>query len=185
MESVRLVYAQARRYKRSAVRGGAVWCVLVGLVLAACETADAREWVEEDFGQLPVAVYTFEPEGDEPGRRRTVIGSLSSHTPTTGDTFYDIGGPDGQYENSLFQEWTFCPDNPGDLVTLNFLSVEVESCCDELAIYDGGTASENNILEADLEGPAVFTSTSSDGCLTVTFDQDGSVIRDGWEALII
>jgi hypothetical protein len=113
------------------------------------------------------------------------IGPLEFFTvPACGDTFYDIGGPGGPYENSLFQEWTFCPDTPGDLVTINFLFVDVEICCDELAIYDGATADENNLLEADLEGPAAFTSTSSDGCLTVTFDPDGSVTGDGWEALI-
>jgi hypothetical protein len=99
-----------------------------------------------------------------------------------GEFFYDSGGPDGQHQNNEIQSWTFCPDNPGDLVTLNFTFVDVESCCDDLGVYDGtGTA---NPLNLDIEAPESFTSSATDGCLTVTWDSDGSVVNDGWEALI-
>ncbi|WP_020536611.1 T9SS type A sorting domain-containing protein [Lewinella cohaerens] len=99
-----------------------------------------------------------------------------------GEFFYDSGGPDGQHQNNEIQSWTFCPDNPGDLVTLNFTFVDVEACCDDLSVYDGtGTG---NPLNLDVEAPESFTSSATDGCLTVTWDSDGSVVNDGWEALI-
>ena len=49
------------------------WTTSVALsLLALCAMpAGAREWVEEDFGQLPVAVYTFTlPEDTGPGQAR-------------------------------------------------------------------------------------------------------------------
>ncbi|RMF03115.1 MAG: T9SS C-terminal target domain-containing protein [Bacteroidetes bacterium] len=140
-------------------------------------------WTGGESGQsYDYYVRAICPDGEG---RSFWIGPFNFRTlPSCGDIFYDIGGPDGDYLNNAFQEWTFCPDTPGELVTINFVLVELENCCDELAIYDGSTVSASNLLEADLEGPASFTSTSADGCLTVTFDPDGSVVRAGWEALI-
>ncbi|MEZ4988327.1 MAG: hypothetical protein R2795_25420 [Saprospiraceae bacterium] len=111
------------------------------------------------------------------------VGPVSFTTnPACGDIFYDSGGANGQYQNNELATWTFCPDNPGDLVTLNFTLVDLENCCDNLQIFNGtGTSSP---LELDLQAPASFTSSASDGCLTVTWDSDGSVVRNGWEALI-
>lgn len=107
---------------------------------------------------------------------------LFTTVPGCGDTFYDSGGPNGDHQNNEFQVWTFCPDNPGDLVVLDFTFVDVESCCDDLMIYDGtGT---NVLLEGDLEAPATFTSSAADGCLTVLWDSDFSVVNAGWEANI-
>lgn len=102
--------------------------------------------------------------------------------PGCGDNFYDSGGPTGAYQNNELESWTFCPDNPGDLVVLDFTSVNVESCCDDLMIYNG--SGTTMLLQGDLEAPATFTSSASDGCLTVTWDSDGSVTFAGWEATI-
>ena len=64
--------------------------------------AGARQWTEEDFGQLPVPVYTFTlPDDVGPGQARTVVGEISSHTPTTGDTFYDVGRYYGLGHNEM------------------------------------------------------------------------------------
>lgn len=99
-----------------------------------------------------------------------------------GEFFYDSGGPNGQHQNNETQTWTFCPDNPGDLVTLNFTLVDVEGCCDDLGVYNGtGTGSPLNV---DIIAPTSFTSSAADGCLTVTWSSDGSVVNDGWEALV-
>lgn len=107
--------------------------------------------------------------------------TLSAQT-SCGDTFYDSGGPNGEYQNAESNTWTFCPDNPGDLVTLNFTLVDLETCCDDLLIYNGtGTGS---LLNGDVETPMSFTSSAADGCLTVTWDSDGSVTADGWVASV-
>lgn len=68
------------------------WATLWILLVLCPATAAARQWVEEDFGQLPVPVYTFRlPDESEPGAGRTVVGERTHHTPTAGDTFYDVG----------------------------------------------------------------------------------------------
>ncbi|MEM1215601.1 MAG: hypothetical protein AAGJ82_07950, partial [Bacteroidota bacterium] len=111
-----------------------------------------------------------------------LAGLLSGQNFNCGDTFVDSGGIDGNYSNGELEEWTICPDNPGDLVTLTFTVVSVESCCDDLAVYSGSDL--NNPLNTDLEAPESFTSGADDGCLTVTWDSDGSVTLAGWQALI-
>ncbi|MEO0723240.1 MAG: fibronectin type III domain-containing protein [Bacteroidota bacterium] len=111
------------------------------------------------------------------------VGPFSFGTiPGCGDSFFDSGGPDGDYQNNEFQTWVFCPDNPGDLVVLDFTFVSVESCCDDLMVFSGADASI--VLNGDLEVPETFTSLSADGCLTVTWDSDFSVVSGGWEATV-
>ena len=103
-------------------------------------------------------------------------------SPGCGESFFDPGGPDGNYDNNVFQTWGFCPDEPGDQIIILFTLVDVESCCDELAVYNGlGT---DDPIDLDIQDPGVFSSTSDDGCLTVTFDSDVSVVRQGWEAVV-
>lgn len=64
---------------------------MLWVLLVWAGPAHARQWVEEDFGQVPVAVHTFvPPSAASPGKARTVIGELSTHEPTTGDTFFDL-----------------------------------------------------------------------------------------------
>lgn len=72
------------------------------LPLLVATTAAAREWVEEDFGSLPVAVYTFTlPEDGPDGSTDTVVGELQSYAPTEGDTFYDVGRYYGLGHNEM------------------------------------------------------------------------------------
>jgi len=75
---------------------------VVCLVLLWAAPAGAREWSEEDFGRLPVPVYTFVPPDEaRPAEARTVIGELSTFRPTRGDTFYDIGRYYGLGHNEM------------------------------------------------------------------------------------
>lgn len=97
-----LVCRRGRRYNGQAVWRCRTWTILSALVVLCATSASARQWVEEDFGQLPVAVYTFRlPDESSPGAARTVIGELSSHAPTTGDTFYDVGRYYGLGHNEM------------------------------------------------------------------------------------
>ncbi len=83
------------------------------------------------------------------------------------------------YENDETFEWVFCPDNPGDgtVMTLTFLEGTVESFFDDLTFYDGATTAApviELVSNDDLVGQS-WTATNPGGCLTVTFDADGSV----------
>lgn len=111
-----------------------------------------------------------------------ILCAFQLNSQTCGDTFFDSGGPNGEYSNNENQDWTICPDNPGDLVTLNFVFVDVESCCDDLSVYNGSGFGDP--INLDVENPEVFTSSAADGCLTVTWSSDFSVTNGGWEAII-
>lgn len=99
--------------------------------------------------------------------------------------FYDSGGPSGNYTNNENRTYTIFPGAPGSKVRLTFNSFNVESCCDDMYIYNG------NSIAAPLIGnyfgttlPPIITSTAADGSLTVRFTSDPSVTPAGWEAVV-
>jgi len=125
--------------------------------------------------------------------------------PQCGGIFYDTGGPAGGYDSSADESYTICPDVAGDVVTITFTFVDLETggtsnnnCYDFLSIYSGSDTSTPlqqfacGELDGDGSTPAdptsllqagdFFTSVSPDGCLTITFSSDGSVQQDGWAA---
>ena len=123
-----------------------------------------------------------------------------------GSQFYDTGGPTGNYSNNEDIAWTFHPDTPGDVVTVTFTFVDIETatgvgtqegCWDFLTVYDGpditfpiiantlcgranGTppSNPNSLLSI---GDS-FTSSHSSGAITFRFRSDSSVTLQGWEA---
>ena len=139
-----------------------------------------------------------------------------SQTVTCGDdiSYYDSGGPSGDYSNNESGTVNFCPDNPGSAVTIDFSLVDLETsssgsgsaaggCCwDALTISDangtlfegcgedsgdGGDACSSTDGENgpnDLEPGDSFTSTAADGCLTVSFSSDTSFPESGWAATV-
>ncbi|AUC80394.1 hypothetical protein CW736_13850 [Nonlabens sp. MB-3u-79] len=133
------------------------------------------------------------------------IGPFSfSTTPDycAGDLFLDSGGASGQYQNNENITYNICPDNPGDVVYVNFTSNEMEDsfagCFDGLTIYDGPdtTFPTINTPSGDTEwcwdngsGTGDLTlenlvGTSASGCLTFVWSSDGSAVRDGWSATV-
>jgi hypothetical protein len=142
----------------------------------------------------------------------TVNETVTCGTPIN---YFDSGGAGGGYTSNELGTIVFCPDVPGQAITLAFSSVDIETspigagsfpstgCCwDGLAISDmngtlfagcgedsgdGGDACSNSDAENgpnDLEPGDSFTSTAADGCITITFDSDGSVTESGWEATV-
>lgn len=72
------------------------------VALAWVGAGEAREWVEEDFGQLPVPVYTFTlPNPGEGSAGSPIVGELQTYEPTDGDTFYDVGRYYGLGHNEM------------------------------------------------------------------------------------
>ncbi len=103
--------------------------------------------------------------------------------PECGDTFYDTGGPSGDYSNNELETTTIFPITPGDAVTATFTFFETENTYDFLFIYDGpndtfpliGTYTGTN-------NPGTVTSTDASGALTFVFVSDSSITDGGWAA---
>lgn len=98
-----------------------------------------------------------------------------------GDTVYDTGGAGGAYSNNESYTITYMPDVMGNVVTLDFISVALETCCDTLEVFDGVDTAAT-AFSTDLEAPALFRATNTDGAITIRFTSDGSVTDAGWEA---
>ena len=102
--------------------------------------------------------------------------------PTCGNTFYDSGGPSGDYISNELETSTFFPDTPGDVVTATFTAFYTEFI-DDLYVYNGPDDSYPLIgVFSGTTIPGPFTSTDASGALTFMFDSDGSVEYSGWEA---
>ncbi|MFC0602952.1 CUB domain-containing protein [Winogradskyella pulchriflava] len=103
--------------------------------------------------------------------------------PGCGDTFYDSGGPSGNYSNDESTTTTIFPDTAGDVVTTTFTFFDTEDTYDFLYIYDG----PNNTFPligtyTGTNSPGTVTSSHASGALTFVFTCDGSVTDPGWVA---
>ena len=98
--------------------------------------------------------------------------------------FIDSGGQGGPgYSNNESYTFTICPDNPGDVVTLDFATFELdqsgnENTWDNLAIYDGDSTSETFLgvyTGNQLDNTFVSGTTQNiSGCLTFVFTSNGT-----------
>ncbi len=121
--------------------------------------------------------------------------------------FLDSGGASGNYSTDENITYTIMPDAPGNGVTVDFTAFSTENnggsaCYDGLTIYNGpdntyptinppggGTIwcwDRNDTPAAgtgDLQGMSI-SSTDPSGALTFVFTSDGSVSREGWQAIV-
>ncbi|HLP65316.1 DUF7619 domain-containing protein [Flavobacterium sp.] len=119
--------------------------------------------------------------------------------PACGEAFFDNGGPNANYVNNSDNTYVICPTNPGEVVTVDFNSFDVEPTWDGLYVYDGNSISapqissgnSGNSIPGGVPGafwgttaPGPFTSTSPDGCLTFRFRSDNVVVKAGWSASV-
>ncbi len=104
--------------------------------------------------------------------------------PECGGKFYDTGGPDGSYALNEDYSITITADDPENVVTLEFLTVDIEAGFDFLRIYDGEDASAPELSDPvnGVQAPGSFTSTVPGGSLFITFTSDFAVTGDGWDA---
>jgi hypothetical protein len=110
--------------------------------------------------------------------------------------FYDTGGSDNNYDDNENTVRMICPENIGEVVTVNFLTFNVEQNWDALYIYDGDNTSSPLLSSGNPEtlagfpaggyygvsSPGTFTSTHNSGCLTTKFLSDAFVTEFGWYA---
>jgi regulation of enolase protein 1 (concanavalin A-like superfamily) len=118
----------------------------------------------------------------------------------TSINYYDSGGPFSTYSINESGTINFCPGTPGEAVTISFSSVDIETrssspgCWDFLTITDANGTLVNGCGETSGDGTQAgtgadqidpgdsFTSSAANGCLTVSFNSDGSVSEGGWVA---
>jgi gliding motility-associated-like protein len=83
------------------------------------------------------------------------------------------------YDNNENFTWTFCPDVQNDgvsFMTFDFISGQMEGFFETFNVYDGPDATYpqiGNWTTGDATGQS-WTATNPSGCITVTFDSDGS-----------
>jgi len=104
-------------------------------------------------------------------------------------TFYDPGGPGGNYQNNQDFTLTFLPGVNGSMISVDFEEFELEanqSCSwDWLKVFDGATISAVLIgIYCGTDSPGVVTASNPDGSLSFQFHSDYSETRPGWKALI-
>ena len=98
------------------------------------------------------------------------IMSNGSTTSCSGN-FYDSGAGTANYGNSENFTHTITPSTPGAFLQIVFNNFNLESCCDEMTVYNG------NSTAAPLMGtfgtnPGAITSSAADGSLTFVFTSD-------------
>lgn len=106
-------------------------------------------------------------------------------------SFYDSGGPSGNYGNNLNQVLTVYPDRPGERVVLGLQSFDIEDepgCpYDVFEIYNGTSTSSPQLESfcgslSQFFVPFYFVASNSTGALTIRFKSDGSDNLSGWSA---
>ena len=104
------------------------------------------------------------------------IDFMTSQSLACGATFHDSGGPNGNYSNNEFETYLICPDESFEVVTLQFLSFSLESFYDVLRIYDSDEVNSSALIGtySGSNSPGIVTATNPTGCLSLTFDTDGS-----------
>lgn len=102
-----------------------------------------------------------------------------------GDLFLDAGGLTGSYAPNESVIYVLCPDNPGEVVTVDFTAVSIYGApFDYMEVYNGiGTSGQ--LLESDLQVPQSFTSYANDGCLSFNWNSDGFLELAGWSASVV
>ena len=102
-----------------------------------------------------------------------------------GDHFYDTGGSNGFYQNGENYTKTISPNNSGDRIRAIFNSLNLETCCDFLRIYNGPNTSSPLLFTSNNNTiPGNIVSTHPTGALTFSFYSDGSITGTGWDITI-
>jgi gliding motility-associated-like protein len=108
---------------------------------------------------------------------------------TCSGKFVDSGNVTQNYSDDESYTITFCPNTPGDLISINFSDFETEvigaTAYDYLDYWNGNSinGTPDGTFAGNL-GAFSYTSSSLDGCITFQFTSDFTINRSGWEAEI-
>ncbi len=98
---------------------------------------------------------------------------------TCSGTFYDSGGPAGNYMNNEDYVVTFCSANAGEPINLDMI-LETEITFDQISVFDGPTTSSAQFPGSPFAGSTSFMITSTGTCITVAFSSGSIVTESGW-----
>ncbi|MCW3070371.1 MAG: hypothetical protein JWO44_261 [Bacteroidetes bacterium] len=107
-------------------------------------------------------------------------GSHVVHT-TCGEVIYDSGG-NGNYHNNEHGSLTLYPGITGNFIALDFILMDLETCCDHIDIYNGPSTSDPLIGSYSIT-PSRIVSTHPSGALTLKFSSNASVVNSGFKAV--
>lgn len=102
--------------------------------------------------------------------------------------FYDSGGPTGNYQNYEDYTYTIYPSTLGSMARAEFISFNLETCCDRLYVYNGASIADPQIAGSPFAATTVpaqlvqVNALNPTGALTFRFTSDVSVTPSGWEA---
>ncbi|MBR5725639.1 MAG: PKD domain-containing protein [Muribaculaceae bacterium] len=104
---------------------------------------------------------------------------------TCSGIFYDSGGANSNYGNSLTYTMTFYPGTEGAMVCVDFIEFNTESGYDYLYIYNGTSTSATLIGQYHgTTSPGTVMATNEAGALTFKFTSDSGVNAAGWVATV-
>ncbi|MCW3104191.1 MAG: hypothetical protein JWO09_2631 [Bacteroidetes bacterium] len=103
-----------------------------------------------------------------------------THT-TCGEVIYDSGG-NGNYHNGEHGSLTLYPGITGNFIALDFLFLDLETCCDRIDIYNGPSAGDPLIGSYSMT-PSRIVSTHPSGALTLKFFSNASTVKSGFKAV--
>ena len=119
------------------------------------------------------------PASAVPSYQYVMAASGSDTLHVCGYTIYDNGGETGSYSSNCSSTLVVFPNDITNTVVLSG-TLNTESCCDHLYIYDGVGTSGTLLYQG--EGTTSFSNiTSEEGVVTIHFTSDGSIQNDGFE----
>lgn len=172
------------RFKSDGATNRAGWSAVITCVPCPTAPAGAATYTQPTTGMLG-----------------TYVGSNMVNT--CGGTFTDNGGTGGNYSNSINSIYrTFCPDQPGTALRVQFYSFNIDNSTfaglpvDYLMILNGATQNSPQFGSGSAwyggpvstyqacmgAGLGPYTSTDQSGCLTFSFTSNSSTNRSGWVA---
>ena len=90
----------------------------------------------------------------------------------------------GDYDNDMNNSYTICSGTSDD-VALNFTSFSMESCCDEMKIYNSNNSTNLIGTYTGSNSPGLVRSSNGSNCLTIVVTTNSTITDSGWEAEVI
>ncbi len=159
------------------------------------DTLEMDSWIPDQPGFYRAVLIVSHPDDENPGndtliREITVVDTTilmnNGSDSVCYALFYDDGGPDANYSNTLNDTLTLYPGIRGGKLIVKFNSSTIENGFDYLKVLDGTDASAPVVAYLTGSNYPIESIMASnlDGAFTFIFHSDGSVNYAGWEALI-